>query len=82
MKIEEYVPTTTAIMIAREKSRRTAPPKKKRQTIGMTVTVLVRMVRLNVWLMLEFMISSIVPRRPLARPSRMRSKTTMVSLIE
>ena len=48
----------------------------------MTVTVLVRMVRLNVWLMLEFMISSIVPRRPLARPSRMRSKTTMVSLIE
>src|SRR5436305_9424600 len=48
-------------------------PKKNRQRIGMSVTVLVRIVRLSVWLMLSFMICSIVPRRPLARPSRIRS---------
>src|SRR5438093_13076977 len=68
IKIEEYVPTTTPMMMAREKSRSTAPPNKNRQKIGINVTVLVRIVRLSVWLMLEFIISSMVPRRQLASP--------------
>src|SRR5712691_5103529 len=69
IKIDEYVPTATPIMMAREKSRSTAPPNRNRQRIGMSVTVLVRMVRLSVLLMLEFMICSIVPGRPLAKPA-------------
>ena len=52
------------MMIASEKSRRTEPPKKNRQMIGINVTVLVRRVRLSVWLMLSFMICSIEPRLP------------------
>ena len=48
MKIEEYVPTATPMMIASEKSRRTAPPNRKRHKIGINVTVLVKIVRLNV----------------------------------
>src|SRR5260370_1145953 len=39
-------------MIAREKSRRTAPPKKNKQRIEMSVTVLVRIVRLKSCLMI------------------------------
>src|SRR5207247_9066269 len=82
IKIEENVPKTTPIMMAREKSGSTAPPNKSRQKVGINVTLLVRIVRLSVWLMLEFIISSMVPRRPLASPSRIRSYTTMVSLME
>ena len=46
--MEEYVPTATPMIIASEKSRNTAPPKKNKHKIGINVTVLVSIVRLSV----------------------------------
>jgi hypothetical protein len=56
MKIEEYVPTTIPIRIAKAKSRRTGPPKKKSDRIERRVIPLVNSVRDRVSLIDEFMI--------------------------
>ena len=65
-----------------EKSLITLPPNKKSDAAARNVVPEVIMVRLKHLLMAAFMISLKVPRTPNLRSSRIRSKMTMVSLME
>ena len=51
--MEEYVPTTTPIIMVKAKSLMTSPPKRKRARTVKRVVPEVITVRLKVWLMLE-----------------------------
>ncbi len=82
MNTDEYVPTSTPIRIASAKSLSTGPPPMYSASTVTSVMPPVSTVRPSVSLMLAFMISRTLPLRPSRRPLRIRSYTTMVSLIE
>jgi len=82
MKIDEYVPTMIPMIMTNENPRSTSPPRKKRTTTTTKVSSDVRTVRDSVWLMEWFTSSASGARRFFSRFSRIRSKTTTVSLTE
>ena len=82
MKILENVPVSTPASNTKANSLIAPPPKKNSEPAASRVVPEVIIVRLSVLLMATFMISVKVPGRPSFKSSRMRSKITMVSLIE
>ena len=70
------------ITSAKENPCSTSPPKRYRAKTVRNVNPAVRMVRLSVWLILRLTISASRSRRSSLMFSRIRSKTTMVSLFE
>ncbi len=60
----------------------TPPPNTNSENVAMNTVPEVMSVRLKVWLSAWFITSLKLPRTPSLRSSRMRSKITMVSLIE
>src|SRR3954470_18693353 len=82
MKMDEYVPTITPIRNENAKSLRTGPPKKyNASTVNKTVPP-VRIVRDSVSLIEVFITSAPDPDNRSRKPLRIRSKTTILSLIE
>ena len=81
MKIELYVPTSTPTSSEKAKAWMPCPPPMYRMTMTINVVNDVSNVRLKVWLMLVLIMSA-VTWGDLPRTSRIRSKTTIVSLSE
>src|SRR4029434_6952383 len=82
MKMDEYVPTMTPIRKENAKSFRTGPPKKySARTVSKTVPP-VRIVRESVSLIDVFITCVTDPDHRSRKPLRMRSKTTILSLME
>ena len=81
-KIDESVPMTTPRIMAKENERMASPPKKKMQRSTKSVVNEVMIVRVSV-LLIESLNSFSVSRvGKSVRFSRIRSKTTTLSLIE
>src|SRR5208282_5013292 len=80
--IEEYVPIRIPMTRAKLKPCSTSPPKRNSASTVRKVKPAVKIVLLKVWLMLLLTMSARFSRRSSLMFSRMRSNTTMVSLLE
>ena len=81
-KIDEYVPTTTPIIIANENPFNISPPKIYIANSASKVVVDVMSVLDNVWLVERFEISVIEILEYFFKVSLIRSKITTVSFME
>ena len=82
MKIDDSVPNTTPRIIANENERIESPPRKKIQSNTINVDTEVLTVRAKVWLIDVLNAVCISHFWCILRFSRIRSKTTTLSLIE
>ena len=82
MKMLENVPVTTPAKSTKAKALIAPPPNRNSDPVASRVVPEVIIVRLSVLLIAPFMISVNVPGKFSFKSSRMRSKITIVSLIE
>ena len=82
MKIDDRVPNTTPSIIANENERMESPPRKKIQSNTINVDTEVLTVRARVWLIEVLKVVCVSHFGCILRFSRIRSKTTTLSLIE
>ena len=82
MKMDEKVPVRIPMTKTKAKSLMTQAPKTQRETAARRVVILVRIERERTRLMAMVMIFLKLVTGFISSSSRMRSKTTIVSLIE